>query len=507
MLIKYVFFCFFWCFALELFSMLNKIKKLIPRKLFRALQPIYHFVLSFAAVMFHGSPSDRLIVIGVTGTTGKTSTVYLLARALRAMGYKVGYTSTAMFSDGEKEWLNDKKMTMVGRFFTQRMIRTMVKNGCEFAIIESTSEGIRQFRHRFINFDTLLFTGLYPEHLESHGSFENYKAAKGRLFGHLSFCRTKYINDQKKVVNPKSEIQKLGLNRVKKTIVVNGNDENAPYFSNFWSERKIAFLFGQPGSADLKKFSESITKDLELFYYDNVRPSVAGTSFEFFPLERAAFQNDSKLEDASAQEVDLKLLGTFNAQNAASVLAICAGLDLPLEKAQIGLEEVSGLVGKMERIDAGQNFTVLVDYAFEPRALEKLYDTMELIPHQRIIHVLGSTGGGRDTARRPILGRIAGERADLVIVTNEDPYDDDPQEIIDQVAAGVEEKGKIFGENLLKILDRREAIHRAVEEAREGDLVMITGKGGEQFICAKNNEKIPWDDRLVAKEELGNLVG
>ena len=132
---------------------------------------------------------------------------------------------------------------------------------------------------------------------------------------------------------------------------------------------------------------------------------------------------------------------------------------------------------------------------------------LELIPHQRIIHILGSTGGGRDTARRPILGGIAGERADLVIVTNEDPYDDDPQEIIDQVAAGAEEKGKIIGENLLKILDRREAIHRAFEEARENDLVMITGKGGEQFICSKNNEKIPWDDRLVAKEELNNLFG
>ncbi len=485
--------------------MLNKIKKLIPRKLFRTLQPIYHFILSFAAVMFYGSPSDRLVVIGVTGTTGKTSTVYLLARALRAMGYKVGYTSTAMFSDGNKEWLNDKKMTMVGRFFTQRMIRAMVKNGCEFAIIESTSEGVRQFRHRFINFDSLLFTGLYPEHLESHGSFENYKAAKGRLFGHLSFCRTKYINDQKKIVNPKSQMQKLGLNRVKKTIVVNGNDEHAPYFANFWSERKIAFLSGQPGSADLSNFSESIIKDLELFYFDNIRPSVAGTSFEFFPLERATQKEAS--ENYSGQEVDLKLLGAFNAQNAASVLAVCAGLDLPLEKAQIGLAEVSGLVGKMEKVDVGQNFTVLVDYAFEPRALEKLYDTMELIPHQRIIHILGSTGGGRDTARRPILGGIAGERADLVIVTNEDPYDDDPQEIIDQVAAGAEKKGKIIGENLLKILDRREAIHRAFEEARENDLVMITGKGGEQFICSKNNEKIPWDDRLVAKEELNNLFG
>ncbi|MCX6795235.1 MAG: UDP-N-acetylmuramyl-tripeptide synthetase [Candidatus Falkowbacteria bacterium] len=485
--------------------MLSKIKKLIPRQLFKAIQPVYHFILSFAAVLFHGFPSDRLIVIGITGTTGKTSTVYLLARALQAMGYKVGYTSTAMFSDGNKEWLNDKKMTMVGRFFTQRMIRRMSKNGCEFAIIESTSEGIRQFRHRFINFDALLFTGLYPEHLESHGTFDNYKATKGRLFGHLQFCHTKYIDDQKKVVKPKSELQKLGLNRVKKTIIVNGDDENAPYFSNFWSERKIAFTNGHPGENELANFSEIILKDLELLYFSEAASSAAGASFNFFDLLRANSQDDVKPEAMIAHPVELKLLGVFNAQNSVAALAVCAGLDLSLEKAQVGLEEVSGLVGKMEKIDAGQDFTVLVDYAFEPRALEKLYDTMSLIPHQRTINVLGSTGGGRDASRRPILGKIAGERADLVIVTNEDPYDDDPQEIIDQVAAGAESVGKSIGEDLLKILDRREAIRRAFEEARTGDLVLITGKGGEQFICAKNGEKIPWDDRLVAKEELNAL--
>lgn len=486
--------------------MLSKIKKLIPKQIFKAIQPIYHFILSFAAVLFYGFPSDRLVVIGVTGTTGKTSTVYLLARALQAMGYKVGYTSTAMFSDGDKEWLNDKKMTMVGRFFTQRMIRKMSKNGCEFAIIESTSEGIRQFRHRFINFDLLLFTGLYPEHLDSHGSFDNYKATKGRLFGHLSFCHTKYINDQKRVVKPKSELQKLGLNRVKKTIIVNGNDENAPYFANFWSERKIAFLHKQLSDDLSLEFSEAIIKDLEILYYNNVEALASGTSFSFFPLLRAVDQKDANFEENLEQRVNLKLLGLFNAQNAASVLAVCSGLDLPLKKAQIGLEEVSGLVGKMERIDVGQEFTVMVDYAFEPRALEKLYETIELIPHERIIHILGSTGGGRDVARRPILGKIAGERADFVIVTNEDPYDDDPQEIIDQVAVGALEVSKVLGENLLKILDRREAIRRAFEEARSGDLVLITGKGGEQFICSKNGEKIPWDDRLVAKEELSALA-
>src|SRR3989339_507008 len=142
-------------------------------------------------------------------------------------GYKTGFTSTAMFSDGNKEWLNDKKMTMVGRFFTQKILRTMVRNGCRFAIIETTSEGIRQYRHRFINYDIVIFTGLYPEHIESHGSFENYKKAKGELFRHLSSCRIKYADDKMAVQKASAGLRQTDLRQIKKTSVVNRDDENA----------------------------------------------------------------------------------------------------------------------------------------------------------------------------------------------------------------------------------------------------------------------------------------
>jgi UDP-N-acetylmuramoyl-L-alanyl-D-glutamate--2,6-diaminopimelate ligase len=152
--------------------MINKLKKVIPLRLFKMVQPVYHFVFSFLAAVFFRFPSRKLIVIGVTGTAGKTSTVYLIAKMLEKAGYKTGFTSTTIFSDGEHEWLNDKKMTMPGRFFIQKLISKMVKNGCRFAVVETTSEGIKQFRHRFINYDILVFTGLYPEHIESHGSFE-----------------------------------------------------------------------------------------------------------------------------------------------------------------------------------------------------------------------------------------------------------------------------------------------------------------------------------------------
>src|SRR3989339_487532 len=218
---------------------LNIIKKIIPRKIFKSLQPIYHFLFAWFASIVYGRPSEKLIVIGVTGTTGKTTSIYLIVKMLEGAGYKVGYTTTALFNDGKREWANDKKMTMAGRFFIQKMLRNMLRNKCQYAIVETTSEGVEQFRHRFINYDILVFTGLYPEHIESHGSFENYKKAKGKLFAHLKKCKTKYTDNKKIIIKTISSLRRTEFDRVKKTIIVNGDDEHADYFLNFWSENKI----------------------------------------------------------------------------------------------------------------------------------------------------------------------------------------------------------------------------------------------------------------------------
>lgn len=467
--------------------MLSQIKKLIPLKMFRALQPAYHFLMGYLAALYYRFPSRQLLVIGVTGTTGKTSTVYFLARLLSASGYKAGYTSTAQFNDGQREWLNDKKMTMPGRFFLQKNLRRMIKNGCRAVVVETTSQGIEQFRHRFLNYDLLLFTNLYPEHIEAHGGFENYKQAKGKLFAHLRRCRPKYLGADNKVVLKSSGLQKTELNKIKKTIIVNGDDEYASYFLSFSAERKCVYTL-DPSLNTHRLATADGTEVLprpEFFVYEPLFSEINGSDFQL-----------------AGQRFHLPILGSYHVFNAVAALVGLIALGADLKPLAAALEEIKVLAGKMEKIDSGQPFTVLVDYAFEPKAMAALYQSLEFIPHQRLIHILGSAGGGRDESRRPILGKMAGEKADVVIVTDEDPYDDAPQLIIDQVAIGAEHVGKIPNKNLYKVLSRREAFALAFGLAQADDLVLITGKGAEQYICGPQESKIPWDDRVVAREEL-----
>ncbi len=471
--------------------MLEKIKSFIPSKLFSTFQPLYHYLLALLAALIYRFPSQKLIVIGVTGTAGKTSTVYLIAQMLSKAGYKTGFSSTAVFSDGNHEWLNDQKMTMPGKFFIPRLLRKMVKNNCIYAIVETTSEGIKQFRHRFINYDVIVFTGLYPEHLEAHGSFENYKKTKGKLFAHLENCRVKYINNKRQVVNPSNELNKLDLSRVIKTIIVNGDDKQVDYFIDFSSQAKVVFTTHPSLSEEffLQKLSPPAqVKDFTLLLGKNIRADASGTSL-----------------DINDHNIDLKLLGEFNAFNALATAAVGLNQNLSWGQIKSGLESVSALAGKLEILNFGQDFTVIVDYSFEPRAVQKLYDTVKLISHNKIIHVLGSTGGGRDKSRRPVLGNLAGKQADIVIVTNEDPYDEDPALIIDSVASGAKRAGKQINKNLFKILDRREGIKKALELAEKNDLVLLTGKGAEQFICVASGKKIVWDERTVVREIVDKL--
>ncbi|MFA5048213.1 MAG: UDP-N-acetylmuramyl-tripeptide synthetase [Patescibacteria group bacterium] len=438
------------------------IKKLIPAGLLAR----YHKLLAVLAGVICGHPSEKIIVIGVTGTNGKSTTVMLTAKILEEAGYRVGETSTAMFKIADREWLNNTKMTMLGRFALQKMLKKMVSVGCKYAVVETSSQGIEQFRHLGIHYDLAVFTNLTPEHIEAHGGFDNYKKAKLKLFKKLEREKIKIINK----------------NEIKKVIIANADDDHAQDFLNFKVANKYVF-----GLKDQEDKEISATKR---FLADNLKLSGDGTSF-------------------SVNEVDfnLKLFGRFNVYNSLAAIATAQSQTISLEICKKALEKVTELPGRMEFIEQGQDFRVLVDYAPEPESMRQLYQTIgdhNLRGNGRIIHVFGSCGGGRDVARRSILGDFVAQNADIAIITNEDPYDDDPQTIIDQIAQGTLSAGKVDGQNLFKIIDRREAIEKAFNLAKKGDLVVLTGKGCEQAICVAGGKKLPWDERVVARELLKN---
>lgn len=387
------------------------IKKFIPP----FLLSFYHLTLAFLGAVLYGFPSRKLKVIGVTGTNGKTTVVNLSTKILEEAGFRVASLSSIKFKVGEKESPNTLKMTMPGRFKLQKFLKGAVKAGCQYLVLEVTSEGIKQHRHRFIDFEVAVFTNLAPEHIEAHKGFENYKKAKGKLF-----------------------------EATKEVHVINIDDENADYFLKIPAKKKYTYGW-EKGDINIRN-----------------------TRFK------------------------LPLMAEFNIYNA--LAAICVGLSqgVGLEACQRALEKTKGIPGRMEEVISSP-FRVVVDYAFTPNALEKVYQTLK--PKEgRMIAVLGACGGGRDKWKRKVLGEIARKFCEEVIVTNEDPYDEDPVEIIEQVAQGAGRVAK-------KILDRREAIRESLKLAKPGDVVVITGKGSEPWIVEARGKKIPWDDRQVVREE------
>ena len=413
----------------------NLIKKFIPS----FLLDFYHYLLAAMGAFLYGFPSclrqgreaKKIIVIGITGTSGKSTVVELTTKILEKAGFKVASLSSIKFKIGEKEWENKLKMTMPGRFKIQKFLRQAVKAGSKYAILEITSEGIKQYRHKFIDFDIAVLTNLSPEHIEAHGGFEKYREAKAKLF-----------------------------RATKKIHIINIDDKNAGYFLKIPVEKKIEY----------------------------------------------------GINDTEILPKDLKLLGKFNLYNAIAATKIGLSQGVPLEKCKAALEEIKGIPGRME-IVIKNPFTAIVDYAHTPQSLKKVYETLinpksqipmtNQIPNPndqktKLICVLGACGGGRDKWKRPVLGKIAAQYCQKIIVTNEDPYDEDPMKIINQVAEGAKGEAE-------KILDRKEAIKEALKTAKQGDVVIITGKGSEPWMCVANGEKIPWDDRQIVKEKFQEL--
>ena len=445
--------------------MLHAIKKFIPNSWLN----IYHRALSSIAAFWFGNPSKDLIVIGVTGTNGKTTTAYMISKALESDGSKTGCTSTALFKVADKEWLNDKKMTMLGRFQTQKLLRQMVEAGCKYAVVETSSQGVVQHRHKNIAYDICVFTNLTPEHIEAHGGFENYKKAKIELFAHTAALPSKIINNQ---TIPRAEV----LNR---DDIFSNDFALAGFSQTIW--------YGAGDESELK--------------IENLQESSNGISFEV-----AAHLSSDAQADQGRIKLNLHLLGQVNAWNALAALSVAYICGQDLRRAADRLTQIQNMPGRFERIDEGQPWKVIVDYAPEPESVSRLYESIRPLGAKRIIHVLGSCGGGRDIARRPVLGELAGKTANIVIITNEDPYDDDPMQIINQVADGAKSAGKILDQDLFIIPDRFEAILKAMRLAQSGDIVLLTGKGCEQFICVANGKKIPWDERAAARQAIRQVI-
>jgi UDP-N-acetylmuramoyl-L-alanyl-D-glutamate--2,6-diaminopimelate ligase len=414
---------------------LYQIKRLIPKSVFEFFQPYYHMSLSYIGVLVYGFPSRSLKVIGITGTKGKSTVTYLTASVLEAGGHKVAAIGSLGYKILDKEWPNTLKMTMPGRFKLQKFLSEAKKAGCTHVVLEVTSEGIKQKRILGITFDCAVFTNLHKEHIESHGSFENYYRCKQELFK-----RTKNVH------------------------VINADDPYVDHFGNFPCKKKI-FYGLQAGEMRA----------------NNIQLSASHSEFDVY-----------------SEHFSLNLGGKFNVYNVLAALSVGAMYEVDLPTAQPAINQIKEIPGRMEFIQKTP-FGVVVDYAHTPDSLEAVYGSLksELQEGKKLICVLGAAGGGRDTWKRPEFGKIADQYCSHIILTDEDPFEENPASIIEAVASGVHHKEKIQ-----KIIDRKEAISRAIQSASEGDTVIITGKGSETSMALAGGKKIPRSDRSVVQEAL-----
>jgi UDP-N-acetylmuramoyl-L-alanyl-D-glutamate--2,6-diaminopimelate ligase len=412
-------------------------KKIIPKPVFELFAPVYHFLLAVTGATIYRFPAHSLFVIAVTGTKGKTSTAEIVNAILEEAGIRTALAGTLRFKIGETSKPNKFKMTMPGRFVIQKFLRKSVDAGCTHVILEVTSQAVLQHRHRFLYPDALVFTNLAPEHIESHGTYENYIRAKLKIA---------------------EEVARSGKPRT--MIIANADDKEGTRFL------AVAARETYPYSLQAAEPYEATD---------------AGIDFTF--------------EGVSMHS---PLPGLFNLYNLLAGATLAKALGIDAETVKRAVAKLSRIRGRAEKIEEGQPFTVVVDYAHTVESLEALYGAFT---GSRNICVLGNTGGGRDTWKRPEMARTAERHCDEVILTNEDPYDEDPGKIIAEMAAGMQEKKPHI------ILDRREAIRSALEHAKPGDNVLITGKGTDPYIMEAGGKKTPWDDATVCREELRSVLG
>jgi UDP-N-acetylmuramoyl-L-alanyl-D-glutamate--2,6-diaminopimelate ligase len=423
--------------------------------------------LAAAAAWWYGDASHELGVVGITGTDGKTTTSFLAVAALEAAGLSSGLVGTVATKIGAARESNAEHVTTPGAPFLQRALRAMVRAGNLAAVVETTSHGLAADRVAEIAYDVAILTNLTHEHLEFHGSWEAYRDAKLLLFERLA-------------AGPSNPIKEIDDRTWPKAAIVNADDPNAGAFVGVAQEAGARIVtYGTDASADVRAVRvEEDTQRLRIAYE---APTGAAT-------------------------VELRLAGRFNVHNGLAVVALGEVLSLDPAAVRAGLESVESVAGRMERLDAGQPFGVVIDYAHSPASLEKVLGLLAPLAAARggeVIAVFGSAGE-RDTDKRPMMGRIAGQVCRLVFVTDEDPRGEDSQAILDAIARGAESAGKRRDRDLFLIADRPAAIAAAFERARAGDIVLLAGKGHEQSIIGPDGP-VRYDERTVALDALAAL--
>lgn len=412
--------------------------------------------LAWLAAAWHGYPARRLVVIGVTGTDGKTTTTNLVHSILQAAGIPAGMISTVNAVIGHRTYDTGLHTTTPDAPDVQRYLAEMVQAGITHVVLETTSHGLAQHRVTACEYDVAVLTNITREHLDYHKTFEDYRAAKARLFEALS-----------------TATRKPGVPKIS---VLNADDPSYEAFNRIPAD--IHLSYGLRAKADFTA--------QDVVYRSDTMAFQAVTPNGVIPIETA-------------------LLGAFNVSNILAAVAVGVGLGLPVTAIQEGIRSLRAIPGRMQRVEAGQDFLAIVDFAHTPNALERALETARRLAPGRIIVVFGAAGL-RDTGKRPLMGAVAARLADRVVLTAEDPRTESLEAILAALAAGCEREGKVEGRDYWRIPDRAEAITFAVELAEPGDAVIVCGKGHEQSMAFGTTE-YPWDDRVALRAALNYRLG
>ena len=413
--------------------MKHTLKRLLPPRLLKILLHPYHWLRALAANIRYGFPARGMRVIGVTGTNGKTTTVNYIAEILQAAGHRVGVSTTANFRIGDEEWLNELNMTTTDPFQLQRLLRRMRNAEVDWVVLEVTSHALDQYRVWGVPFQIATITNLTPDHMDYHGTMDRYAACKARL-----------------------------LQRARQAVVLNHDDEWYEYFLQ--TPRHAVYSYGTNEDASVR--------------VDRCQLSAQGAQARLRYGERVV-------------HVDIALPGKFNVYNALAAAATAFGVEIPWQAVQTGLQRLQYVPGRMESVDAGQSFDVIIDYAHTPEAFQAVLSDIRTLTKGRVIAVFG----GAPTHDYEALGRTAGANADVAVVTDDEPMQMDPEQLRQSVRTAAEEADHA---EVVEVADREDAIAHAFSIAHPKDTVVLLGLGHQT--CRRiGSTRMPWQERQVVE--------